>query len=149
MIKINMLLIINLILLYSCGAQDVKILMSNNKSVKVYSVIHKDTIQILPKKNNLYSINPTQRKCIIIKYGINEYQLNNLDDDVKSIVIDYNDKATKKCYLVNNIKTDAIQTYYSKYIQNYGFNQCKHLTTINVYSNEYNESDDKRILIKK
>jgi len=154
MIKNNikiLLTLVSIILIYSCKAQEIKIIMSNGEKVEVLSIIHNDTIQISGNENNLFKLNSKQRKHLIIKYKEYKFELKPLSDNVKTIIINYEAGADDKCYLVHIVENDTIQTYYSNYIKRYGLNSCKRLIIINIYTSSYNENDaiKRRNIIKK
>lgn len=134
MINIKKIIVLFLVLPFIyCKSQVVNISVkdiqsSNNLKLKVSLLVKNDTIFLKETKPNFYLIKES-KNTFLIEYGNNKYFLNDIENDVKSIVIDYKHNAENGCFIVNKIFGDAIQSYNLNNLKD-----CSDITNVYLYN---------------
>lgn len=121
----------------SCKAQEIKIIMNDEgnidlgTTIEVFNLIEKDTVVMKPIKEGYYQIKRDNEKHLLIMYKSKTFDIQNINLEVKSIFIDYDNNAESNCYVINKSFSDAVQSSDVK-----GLKDCSSITNIYLY-NEY------------
>jgi len=135
MIKNKTILFLMIIsLCTSCKAQEIKIVMNDKinieleTTIEVFNLIKKDTVVVKPTKEGHYQIKSDKENHLLIRYKSKMFDIENLNLEVKSIFIDYDNKAENNCYVINKVFSDAVQSSNIK-----GLKNCSSITNIYLY----------------
>lgn len=145
MIKSKIILFLTVLMLCtSCNAQHIQVVVNDNRvdEIKVLSLLKKDTITLTQSKPSFYTLKNGFSQAIFIVYKQKMFKISNLDEESKSIFVDYDEKADNKCYVVNKVYGDAAQ---SSGIEN--LKKCKSITNVYIY-NHYNPNRDNKPSVK-
>lgn len=132
LIKKNIAILIILSFI-SCRSQEIKISVKDKQNVenvklKVFLLTKKDTLFVEEIKPDIYTFKES-KNTFLIEYGSKKYLLKEVENNVKSIVVDYNSNADNGCFIVNKIFGDVIQSYNSKDLKD-----CSDVSNVYLYN---------------
>jgi len=147
-IRKTIVLFIIIISAISCKAQQIKISVSDRRNIEnlnliVSLLVKNDTLVLKDIKPNFYAIKES-KNSFLISYDGKKYFLKDIENDVKSIVIEYNPNAENNCFIINKIFNDVIQLYNPKVLQN-----CSDVSNIYMYNTYSPKSNNSQIRIRK
>lgn len=136
MIKNNVILFLIFIsLCTSCKSQEIRIVIDDKNdetpktNIEVFNVVEKDTVIVKAIKSNYYQIRGNKERTLLVFYDAKSFKIKNVNNEIKSIFIDYERNAQDGCYVINKVFSDAVQS--SNSIDD--FKDCKKLTNIYLY----------------
>lgn len=136
MIHIKKIITLFIILSFiSCKSQEMKISVNDNQSqedlkLKVSLLIKNDTLTLKDIRPNVYEIKNIIN-TFLIEYKDKKYLLNDVEKNVKSIVVDYNKNAKDGCFVVHKIFGDAIQSSNTNNLKD-----CSDISNIYLYNTD-------------
>ncbi len=110
---------------------EIKDSISESEHIELFLVNELDTIKLNVVNQFIFKVDSISfGNTILLKYKSLIFNLGKLDTIMKSILLDFNQNASKECYAINRVYSDAVQSnlYYTS--------DCSGFHNIYLYSTE-------------
>lgn len=126
----TIILIFILAFITSCNAQEIRVEYNSEygNQIKIFKLFQNDTIVINENSPKYYPLKEITENTILIEYNHKIFKLENLNEEVRGVFIDFDPNSENNCYVVHTSFSDAIQTSSQDVLKD-----CSAITNIYLY----------------